>query len=94
VLDAAGRVRHFASWQEWTAPDLEVRSSAPVQIGVDGEALTLQPPLRFVCHPGALTVRLPRNAGRPPAARAVRVATLPTVTALWQTLLGRPVETR
>jgi diacylglycerol kinase family enzyme len=94
ALEVAGRARHFASWQEWTAPEFEVRSSGPVEIGVDGEALALQPPLRFVSHPGALTVRLPRTAGRAPAARVVRVATVPTVSALWQTLLGRPVETR
>jgi diacylglycerol kinase family enzyme len=47
---------------EWTEPSFEIRSSAPVPIGVDGEALVLEPPLRFVCVPRALRVRLPRNA--------------------------------
>jgi hypothetical protein len=66
-----------------------------VEVGVDGEALTLQPPLRFVTRPGALTIRLPRSAtGRSPATRAVRVITMPTVVALWQTFLGRPMVTR
>ena len=74
------------------ASEFEVRSAEPVEIGVDGEALSLKPPLRFVIRPGALTVRLPRTApGRSPAARTVRVTARPTVTALWHTVLGRPI---
>jgi diacylglycerol kinase family enzyme len=92
ALEAAGRARHFPSWNEWTASEFEVRSAEPVEIGVDGEALTLQPPLRFIIRPGALTVRLPRTApGRSPAARTVGVADKSTVIALWHTVLGRPV---
>jgi diacylglycerol kinase family enzyme len=94
ALEAAGRARHFPSWNEWTASEFEVRSAEPVEIGVDGEALTLQPPLRFIIRPGALTVRLPRTApGRSPAARTVRVADKSTVIALWHTVLGRPLST-
>jgi diacylglycerol kinase family enzyme len=94
VLEAAGRVQHFASWSEWTVSEFEVRSSGPVEVGVDGEALTLQPPLRFISRPGALTVRLPRTAtGRSPAARTVWVMTMPTLVALWQTFQGRPMGT-
>ena len=70
-----------------------MRSAGPVDVGVDGEALTLQPPLHFVIRPGALTVRLPRTS-RSPAARAVRVIAKPTLVALWQTVLGRPTVVR
>jgi hypothetical protein len=95
ALDASGRVQRFSTWSEWTASEFEVRSSHPVEVGVDGEALTLQPPLRFVIRPGGLTIRLPLSApGRSPAARTVRVMTKPTVVALWQTVLGRPSGTR
>ncbi len=95
ALDASGRVQRFSTWSEWTASEFEVRSSHPVEVGVDGEALTLQPPLRFVTRPGALTIRLPLSApGRSPAARTVRVMTRPTVVALWLTVLGRPSATR
>jgi diacylglycerol kinase family enzyme len=95
ALELAGNARRFASWNEWTVPELEVRSAGPVEIGVDGEALTLQPPLRFVSRPGALTVRLPRTAPRrSPAARAVRIIAKPTLDALWQTALGRPTGVR
>jgi hypothetical protein len=72
-----------------------VRSAGPVEIGIDGEALTLQPPLHFVIRPGALTVRLPRTAPRrSPAARAVRIIAKPTLAALLQTVLGRPMGVR
>jgi len=95
ALEVAGRARHFARWNDWTAAEFEVRSSRPVEVGVDGEALTLQPPLRFVSRPSALTVRLPRTAPRrSPAARAVKVIAKPTLIALWQTVLGRPTESR
>jgi diacylglycerol kinase family enzyme len=95
ALELAGNARRFASWNEWTVPEFEVRSAGPVEIGVDGEALTLQPPLRFVIRPGALTVRVPRTAPRrSPAARAVRVIAKPTLDALWQTAIGRPTGAR
>lgn len=91
ALELAGNVRRFGRWNEWTATMFEVRSAGPVEIGIDGEALTLQPPLRFVIRPGVLTVRLPRTTpGGSPAARAVRVIAKPTLDALWQTALGRP----
>ena len=35
-------------------PEFEVRSDGPVEIGVDGEALSLQPPLRFAIRSAAL----------------------------------------
>jgi diacylglycerol kinase family enzyme len=92
ALEVQGQVKRFAAWSEWTTPEFEVRSSGPVEIGVDGEALSFEPPLRFVIRPRALTVRLPRmSSRRSPAARAVRVIAKPTIVALWRTLLGRPV---
>ena len=95
ALELAGNVRRFASWNDWAPSEFEVRSAGPVEVGIDGEALTLQPPLRFVIRPGALTVRLPRIAvRRSPAARAVRVIAKPTLAALWQTVLGRPTGIR
>jgi diacylglycerol kinase family enzyme len=89
ALESIGQVSQFGGWQEWVAPDFEVRSAEPVEIGVDGEALTLQPPLQFRIRPGALTVRLPPGAGMSPAARTVKVASRTTLTALWRVALGR-----
>ena len=48
-------------WRELTTPRLEVESDAPVPVGVDGEALVLEPPIRFRIRPKALRVRIARN---------------------------------
>ena len=54
-----------------------------VPVGVDGEALTLGPPLVFTSRPGALRVRLPRRTlRRSPAARTVQVLSGSTVAGL------------
>jgi diacylglycerol kinase family enzyme len=45
-------------WREWSAPDFEVDADLPVHAGIDGEAATLEPPLRFSIRPGALRVRI------------------------------------
>jgi hypothetical protein len=89
ALQSVGQAQRFAGWHQWQATEFEVRSAEPIEIGVDGEALTLPPPLRFRIRPGALTVRLPRGAGLSPAARAVRIASRSTFTELWHIAVGR-----
>ena len=69
AADTAGRLGSFAGWSEWTAPSFTVTSDEPVEAGIDGEALLLDPPLEFRALPGALRVRLPHHApGYSPAA--------------------------
>jgi diacylglycerol kinase family enzyme len=68
-LDSLGQVRRFRGWSEWTADEFEVRSGSEVAVGIDGEAVVLEPPLRFTISPSALRVRLPPTAlGLSPAA--------------------------
>jgi diacylglycerol kinase family enzyme len=56
-------------WRQWSAPVFEVESTAPVPAGVDGEALVLEPPLRFSVHAAALRVRIAtHHPGASPAA--------------------------
>jgi diacylglycerol kinase family enzyme len=74
MLELTGRVQRFVGWQEWTAGDFVVDSGGPVEVGVDGEALALEPPVWFRIQPGALRVWLPKSALQvSPAARAVRL---------------------
>ena len=55
--------------QEWSAPSFEVRSDGPVAAGIDGEALKLDPPLRFRTKPKALRVLIaPQHPGASPSA--------------------------
>jgi diacylglycerol kinase family enzyme len=71
TLDAVGQIRRFKGWLEWATGRFQVDSGAPVEVGVDGEAMTLQPPIVFEVLPGALRVRMPRHApGVSPAAKA------------------------
>ena len=48
-------------WREWSAPTFEVDSDGPVPAGIDGEAVMLDPPLRFAIRPQVLRVRIARN---------------------------------
>jgi diacylglycerol kinase family enzyme len=75
ALELVGQVARFPGLLSWSASQFEVRSSGPVEVGLDGEALLLQPPLRFSSRPGALRVRLPRGVGLAPAARAAALTT-------------------
>jgi hypothetical protein len=90
-MQASGRTRRPRDWIEWTDTSFELRSGQPVEIGIDGEALLLDPPIRFRTVPGALRVRIPAHApGYSPAA-AVPTPGWSTITALLQTAAGRPV---
>ena len=58
-------------WRQWSAPTFEVDSDRPVPAGIDGEALKLDPPLRFGIRPGVLRVRIaPAHPGASPSAMA------------------------
>ena len=59
----------------WSAPSLEVLAPAPVHAGIDGEAVELDPPLRFAIRPKVLRVRI--SSGHPGASPS---ATLQRVT--------------
>ena len=57
--------------REWSAPDFEVEADSPIPAGIDGEALVLDPPLRFRIRPGVLRVRIARqHPGASPSALA------------------------
>jgi diacylglycerol kinase family enzyme len=51
---------------EWVAPEFRVDSGATVAVGIDGESVHLEPPLRFESVPLALRIRLPRTRTTPP----------------------------
>jgi diacylglycerol kinase family enzyme len=91
ALEVAGRPRRFAGWLEWTAPTFRVDSGGPVEVGIDGEAMTFEPPLDFALEPQALRVRVPRHsAARSPQARAVRVLSRSTLAQLAHIATGHP----
>jgi len=61
---------------QWSTPTFTVEANGPVPAGIDGEAVTLQPPVRFESRPGVLRVRIARAHPGPtrPLARSTSVA--------------------
>jgi diacylglycerol kinase family enzyme len=53
-----GRPMIQRPWQEWAMPAFEVDADGPIAAGIDGEAVTLDAPLRFRILPAALRVRI------------------------------------
>ncbi|MCE0761514.1 diacylglycerol kinase [Pseudonocardia kujensis] len=95
AAQATGRLRSFHGYRQWSAPEFEVDSDKPlVEVGVDGEALRLPPPLRFRVLPGALRVRVP--VGSPGAAPAAVAPAGPgeAIAGLLRVLRGQPAVRR
>ncbi len=66
---SSGGRRLQRPWREWTAPAFEVDSDHPVPAGIDGEAVKLDPPLRFRIRSGVLRVNIARrHPGASPSA--------------------------
>ena len=77
-------------WREWSAPAFEVDADRPVPAGIDGEALMLEPPLRFRIRPRVLRVRIARqHPGASPSATAPEGARAGLVE-LARIAIGRP----
>ena len=56
--------------REWSAPTFEVDADQPVPAGIDGEAVRLDPPLRFGIRTRVLRVRIaPQHPGASPSAQ-------------------------
>ncbi len=90
ALQATGHMGRFRGLLQWAAPTFEIRSEAPVEIGIDGEALVMEPPLRFRSMPAALRLRLPPGAPGPPAAqRRPRLLARSAVVGLGRVAAGR-----
>jgi len=66
-----GLAGQAARWRELTAAELEIEADASIPLGIDGEATSMQPPLRFRVRPRALRVRIaPAHPGASPSADA------------------------
>jgi diacylglycerol kinase family enzyme len=89
ALQALGQARRFHGWREWTAAQFEVFSAKAVAAGIDGEAVILEPPLRFRIKPSSLRIRLPPSApGLSPAALSPGL-TSTSIRDLWTIAAGR-----
>lgn len=61
--------RRKLTMAQWSTPTFEISAETNVPAGIDGEAATLDPPLRFRTRPSALRVRIaPHHPGVSPSA--------------------------
>ena len=59
----------------WDRRTFRIDSGSPIEIGIDGEALRMDPPLDFESLPGALRVRVPKHApGFTPAQTSISLS--------------------
>jgi diacylglycerol kinase family enzyme len=81
--------RHgVARLRSWSAPTFTVEAEGPVAAGIDGEATTLTPPIRFASRPGALIVRIARDHPGASPATAVPHGLAAAVRALFGIAFG------
>jgi diacylglycerol kinase family enzyme len=86
---ASGHPERFPGFAMWTAEDFEVTSGGPIDVGLDGEAVEMDPPLRFTVRSAQVRVRLPHHAiGYSPAARSL--SWRESLGELWTVARGRP----
>jgi diacylglycerol kinase family enzyme len=75
--------------RQWSTPKFIAEADDPVAAGIDGEAVTLQPPVRFESRPGALRVRIARaHPGASPSTEVPR-GLRGTIAELTRIALGR-----
>ena len=66
---ANGTARQRLKMRQWATPQFQIEADGPVPAGIDGEAVVLEPPLRFTIRPRALRVRIaPSHPGASPSA--------------------------
>ncbi len=85
---ATGRPDRFGGFMTWATPTFEVTSAAPIELGLDGETMVMDSPLRFSMRPKPVRVRLPHHAiGYSPAARSI--GWRESLRDLWGVVVGR-----
>ena len=86
---ATGYPERFHGLRSWVATSFEVTSGSPIDVGLDGETLSMDPPLSFSIRSRVLAVRLPVHAiGYSPSARAMGWRS--ALQNVWRVATGRP----
>jgi diacylglycerol kinase family enzyme len=86
---ATGHPERFKGFMTWSVPTFEVTSASPIELGLDGETMVMDPPLRFSMRPQPVRVRFARHAiGYSPAARSI--GWRESLRDLWGVVMGRP----
>ena len=87
TLWAAGAINRYAGWAQWEALTFDVDSGSAVSMGVDGETVSMEPPLHFAIHVGSFPVAVPR--GTPYGPRVSPLGSVGVIAQLWDIMLGK-----
>jgi diacylglycerol kinase family enzyme len=87
TLWAAGAIDRFSGWDQWEELTFEVDSGGAVSIGLDGETVSMEPPLLFEIHAGALQVAVPIGTRHGP--RVSPLGTIGSIGRLWAIAIGK-----
>jgi diacylglycerol kinase family enzyme len=90
TLWAAGAIDRYRGWDQWEVPTFDVGSSSTVSIGIDGETVSMEAPLRFEIHAGSFPVAVPQGTPRGP--RVSPIGTVGSIGDLWAIAVGRARE--
>ena len=83
-----GHPERFRGFLTWSTPTFEVTSADKIELGLDGETMVMDSPLRFSIRPQPVRVRLPQHAiGLSPAARSL--GWRESLRDLWRVTIGR-----
>jgi len=90
TLWTAGAIDRFPGWDQWEQSSFEVGSGSTVSVGLDGETVSMEPPLRFDVHTGTFSVAVPR--GTPYGPRVSPLGTAGSAGRLWAIAMGARPE--
>ncbi len=87
-LRVPGAMDRRAGWNQWEEMTFGVDSGDPVPMGIDGETVSMDPPLRFEIHAAAFAVAVPE--GTPYGPRVSPISTVrSSAPRLWAIAAGR-----
>ena len=88
TLRVPGALDRNVGWNQWEELAFDVDSGDSVPMGIDGETLSMDPPLRFEIHSAAFAVAVPQ--GTPYGPRVSPISTIrSSVPRLWEIATGR-----
>ena len=87
TLWAAGAIDRYSGWEQWETATFDIESGSAVSMGIDGETVSMEPPVRFEVHAGAFPVAVPE--GTPHGPRVSPIGTVGSTGKLWAITTGR-----
>lgn len=88
TLAATGRIGGFTGWSQWESETFGVDSGSSVALGIDGESVSMDPPIEFAIHRAGMRVAVP--VGTTVGAQAGFLGSPRKLINLWRVARGQP----